>query len=286
MGSNKFILNAEGLGWSTEINNAILEGSQGDILKSASIIANGRAFENAVNDVVRTCPNLGIGLSLNITKGISLCDDVKTLIDTKGVFNNNYLRLIFKAYNPKEKDFMEELEREFRRQIEKALSKSEITHLSSVDDIHSIPKIFDLVCRLAKEYQIPYVRTQFEKPYFIPDLKKYFTFQFIKNIFKSVVLGFFTIFNEAKAHEYDLKTNDYFIGIIYYSMMSALAVVYGVMAIKYKEILIEASINPCRYDDGTINNKFDEYMITRNKKLKEKIENLGFEVTNYVKKEN
>ena len=286
MGSKKFILNAEGLGWSTEINNAILEGSHSDILKSTSIIANGQAFENALNDVVRNCPNLGIGLALNVTKGISLCEDLKTLTDERGYFNKKYLTLLLKAYNPKEKEFMTELEREFRRQIEKTLSKSEITHLSSVDDIHSIPKIFDLVCRLAKEYQIHYVRTHFEKPYLIPDLKKYFSFQFFKNIFKSIFLGIFTVFNESKVHEYELKTNDYLIGIIYNSMMSALAIVYGVMAIRYKEITIEASINPCRYNDGTIDNRFDEYMITRNKKLKEKIENLGFEITNYVKKEN
>ena len=102
---------------------------------------------------------------------------------------------------------------------------------------------------------------------------------------KVCLLNFFTIFNEATAHKYELNTNDYLIGVTYTSMMDALTVSYGVSAIKYDNVTVEALIHPCRYEDGTIDNHFDEYMITKNKKLKEKIEKLGFEITNYVEEE-
>ena len=69
-------------------------------------------------------------------------------------------------------------------------------------------------------------------------------------------------------------------------MMDALTVAYGVSIIKYNNITLEAIIHPCRYEDGTIDNHFDEFLLTKNKKLKEKIEELGYEITNYVKKEN
>ena len=39
--------------------------------------------------------------------------------------------------------------------------------------VHSIPRIFELVCRLAKEYGIRQIRTQYEKPYIIPDVFKH-----------------------------------------------------------------------------------------------------------------
>ena len=74
-------------------------------------------------------------------------------------------------------------------------------------------------------------------------------------------------------------------GVSFTSMMNSLAISYGLMAIKYDKIVAEALIHPCRYEDGTIDNHFEEFQITRNKKLKEKIEQLGFEITNYADKE-
>ena len=68
-------------------------------------------------------------------------------------------------------------------------------------------------------------------------------------------------------------------------MMEALTVSYGVKAIKYDNVVVEALIHPKRYDEGFVDNHFEEYLLTKNKKLKEKIEKLGFEITNYVEKE-
>lgn len=283
--TKKFILNADDFGLSTAINRAVLEGYSSGLLKSVSLVANGEAFKDAVENVLPQCPDLGVGVHLNVIEGLSLCTDIDTLIDEKGMFCNSYIDLLIKAYNPKEKDFFPQLEREFRRQIETVMSRTKVYHIDSHVHIHSIPKIFDLVCRLAKEYGIKQVRTQFEKFYMVPDVHKHLTWKYPINLIKLVLLNTFTIFNEAAIHKYELKTNDYFIGIIYHTMMSALAIAYGVMAIKYDNILVEASINPCRYEDGTINNNFSEYLITKNKKLKEKIEKLGFEITNYVEKE-
>ena len=75
------------------------------------------------------------------------------------------------------------------------------------------------------------------------------------------------------------------LGVSFTSMMNSLAISYGLMAIKYDKVVAEALIHPCRYEDGTIDNHFEEFQITRNKKLKEKIEQLGFEITNYADKE-
>ena len=52
-----------------------------------------------------------------------------------------------------------------------------------------------------------------------------------------------------------------------------------------KDVIVETIIHPSRYEDGTINNRFDEFLLIKNKKLRAKIEKLGFEIANYVKKE-
>ena len=59
------------------------------------------------------------------------------------------------------------------QEIEKVLDKVEAKHLNSHVHVHGIPKIFELTCKLAKEYNINYIRTQFEMPYLLPDIKKY-----------------------------------------------------------------------------------------------------------------
>lgn len=288
MADKKFILTAEGLGVSDASDRAILEGCQEGFAKSVCIVANGNDFDNAINNILPNLQNLGVstGLCLNIIDGKPLCGDITSLIDKNGNFNNSFMNLIIKAYNPKEKDFWNDIEREFRRQIEKTLSKTKITHLSSANNIHSIPKIFELTCRLAKEYQIPYIRTYFEKPYFMPDIGKHFRFNYIINFLKSIFFGMLTIFNESTAHNYELKTNDYFIGIAFERKTTPLSLVYGAGAIKYKNVIIEASICPNRYSDGQVDDNFTEFLLMKNKKLKEKIENLGYEITNYAEKEN
>ena len=185
--------------------------------------------------------------------------------------------------NQKEKDFLSQMEREFRRQIEKVLSKTKVSHISSHAHIHSIPPIFDLVCRLAKEYDIPQVRTHFEKFYFVPEPVRHFKKGYYVDTFRKFFLNFLTVLNENTVKQYGLKTNDYVLGIGYSSTLDALAISYGVNVLKYDNFTVEAIIHPCRYDEGTIDDHFNEYMLARNNKLKEKLLTLKYDITNYVR---
>ena len=281
----RFILNADDFGMSKAANRAIAEAYGYGFLKSASITANGETFDEAINVILPKCPDLGLGIHLNITEGSPICTDVDLLTNADRKFCNSFIKILIKSFNPKEKDFLEQIEREFRRQIETVLSKAKIYHIDSHDDIHAIPPIFDIVCRLAKEYNIPQVRTHFEKFYLVPEFYRHFNKQFYLNLLEKFLLNFFTIFNENTVNKYGLKTNDYIIGTQYSASMDALAIAYGLNTVKYNNITVEALIHPRRYDEGTIDNYFDEYMIARNKKLAEKILRLGYDITNYVVKE-
>lgn len=284
MTRKKFILNADDFGMSHAFNRAVLEGYESGILKSASIVANGSSFEEAVEQVLPDCPELGVGVHLNVIEGKSICEGLTLLTNQEGYFNNTWVQLLIKSFNTKNDLFMEELEKEFRAQIEKVLEKTYVTHIDSHVHVHAIPRIFELVCKLAQEYGIDNVRTQFERPYIIPDVFMHINLKYPINLIKMLILNFFTLFNENKIEKYGLKTNDYLIGVTYTSMMNSLAISCGLMALKYDNIIAEALIHPCRYEDGTIDNHFMEFQITKNKKLKEKIESLGFEITNYKEK--
>ena len=281
----KFILNADDFGMSTAYNRAVLEGYEYGILKSASLTANGEAFEEACTKVIPSCPNLGVGIHLNIIEGKSLCADLDQLTDDEGNFNNSFGELLLKSLNQKNTAFIEQIEKEFRAQIEQVINRTQVTHIDSHVHTHSIPKIFELTAKLAKEYGIKQIRTQFEKPYLMPDVNRIINRKYPINLIKVALLEFFTLINEKTVLKYGLTTNDYLLGVSFTSMMNSLAISYGLMAIKYDKVVAEALIHPCRYEDGTIDNHFEEFQITRNKKLKEKIEQLGFEITNYANKE-
>ena len=281
----KFILNADDFGMSKAYNRAVLEGYESGILKSTSLTANGEAFEEACEKVIPACPDLGVGIHLNIIEGKSLCPDLDQLTDNQGNFNNSFGALLLKSLNPNNKAFMEQIEKEFRAQIEKVISRTKVTHIDSHVHTHSIPKIFELTAKLAKEYGIKQIRTQFEKPYLMPDASRIFNRKYPINLVKVALLEFFTLINEKTVFKYGLMTNDYLLGVSFTSMMNSLAISYGLMAIKYDKVVAEALIHPCRYEDGTIDNHFEEFQITKNQKLKEKIEKLGFEITNYANNE-
>lgn len=281
----KFILNADDFGMSKAYNRAVLEGYESGILKSTSFTANGEAFEEACEKVIPACPDLGVGIHLNIIEGKSLCSDLDQLTDNQGNFNNSFGALLLKSLNPNNKAFMEQIEKEFRAQIEKVISRTKVTHIDSHVHTHSIPKIFELTAKLAKEYGIKQIRTQFEKPYLMPDASRIFNRKYPINLVKVALLEFFTLINEKNVFKYGLTTNDYLLGVSFTSMMNSLAISYGLMAIKYDKVVAEALIHPCRYEDGTIDNHFEEFQITKNQKLKEKIEKLGFEITNYANNE-
>jgi predicted glycoside hydrolase/deacetylase ChbG (UPF0249 family) len=283
--SKKFILSADNLGSSKASNQAILESYSYGLLRSATVRANAVFFDDVINSIIPQCPNLGIGISLEALRGKSICTDLSLLTDDNLNFNNSFLQLLIKSYNPKEIDFLDQVEREFRRQIEKLLSKSKITHISLPIDLYLIPKIFKLTCRLAKEYQIPQVRILFEKLYFPPLFNKCLSIQYFINVIKDLFLMCLSKYYRKIINEYDLLTNDYSLGILYQSKMNSFILSYGLSAINTNHHVVEMIIYPCRYEEGLVDNHFDEFLLSKNLKIKEKLEDLGYEIANYAKKD-
>lgn len=279
MGRKSFILNADGFGTSKASNRAVLNGYHNGFLTSTSLCANGKAFNAAVNEIIPECPNLGTGVHLNISDGRSLTK-APLLTNKRGKFNNNFLQILLKSNN---QEFLKQVEFEFKTQIETVMNYTKPDHIASNMHIHAIPAIFEITAKLAKEYNIPFVRTQYEEMYFVPSVKKYLNFKYPLNILKMILLNNFSQTNKKTVEKYGLKTNDYLIGIEYKGLMDNSTVEYGLQAIE-NDGITEVLINPCDYAVSTIKNRnYTEFLITQNKSLKDKIARMGFDITNYKK---
>jgi len=267
-----YIINADDYGISEENNLAILEASKYGILNSTSVMVNTPYCNYDILQQLLDNEKFRVGLHLNIFEFNTLKKDLKLnskLYDEKGEYHNSFGSVLQKSFD---KDFLEELEEDYRLQIEEAIKHFKPQHIDSHVHMHAIPNIFKLVCKLAKEYQIPYVRTQFEKPYLIPDLKMLSKTNLI-NLVKVCLLSSFTMLNRKEIKQYGLQTNDYIVGVQFTSNMDRNTLYYGYKTNSKKGKLTEALLHPTQNKQKK--NNYNEYLALLDENLLLKLKNLS-----------
>lgn len=274
----KFILCADGFGNNKDYNRAVLNGYSSGFLKSASIVANGEAFSSAVNDILPECQKVSVGVHLNLTRGKSLTNCM-LLTDGNCYFNQKFSDFVKLS---KDNNAINLIEKEFRAQIEKVKATAQIYHINSVDNIHLIPEIFALVCKLAVEYEIPYVRTLNEELYYVPDFKHVFNIKYFSNIPQLVKFNQLTSANINTLKSNALKTNKYIIGVGMHGLMDSKAVEYGLKTLADEDnITVEGVIQPCSYLRDKNDYHAKEYKMTQDKILEDTICRMGFEIISH-----
>jgi predicted glycoside hydrolase/deacetylase ChbG (UPF0249 family) len=131
------------------MNDGILRAHRDGIVTACSIVANGAAFDDAVERL----RELECGVHL-------------TLVEEKPLTSMRFPRK-YTSFVPlylARRISMAAIERELRAQIEKVLAAGvRVTHLNGHQHLHLLPRVFALVARLAREYDIGYVRIVDEK---------------------------------------------------------------------------------------------------------------------------
>ena len=159
----KLIVNADDFGLSEKVNEGIRLAHLNGILTSASLMANGAAFEHAVT-ICQSVPSLDVGIHLTLIEERPLLNPsaVPSLVDPTGRFPRHatvFIRQYFLG-----RFSLQEIHAEMDAQIRKVLSRGiRISHLDSHQHIHLLPQILKIVVSLAREYQIPYIRLPCEK---------------------------------------------------------------------------------------------------------------------------
>ena len=160
--ARNLIVNADDLGWTAGVNRGVAEAHRNGIVTSASLLANGAAFAEAL-DLARETQGLGVGVHLNLNDGAPIAprESVPTLVNDAGQFEGGPDGLLLKIATRGLS--MREVESEWDAQIRKVRDAGvEPTHLDGHKHVHMLPGLFEIALRLAKRHGIGAIRVSHE----------------------------------------------------------------------------------------------------------------------------
>jgi chitin disaccharide deacetylase len=150
------IVNADDFGASQSINEAICRELEAGRVTSATLMANGPGFSEALNPV-REFSACSFGVHLNLTEfpPLTSSPQLKRLLDSRG---NLHPGLRYRLFGPRE---LCAVYREFAAQIRRvAQGGVRISHLDSHWHIHTRPDFLPLIKLLQREFGIGRVRAR------------------------------------------------------------------------------------------------------------------------------
>ena len=157
------IVNADDLGWTEGVNRGIAEAHRKGLVTSTSLLANGRAFESALQ-MARANPELGVGVHLNLSDGppTATAGAVPGLLNSAGNLEGGPESLLLRIAGRSLP--VEEVEREWDAQIRRVREAGiEPSHLDGHKHVQMLPGLFDVALRLAKKHRIRAIRVSHEE---------------------------------------------------------------------------------------------------------------------------
>jgi hopanoid biosynthesis associated protein HpnK len=162
----RLIVNADDFGLTPGINRAIAELHSAGVLTSATLMASGPAFDDAIN-IARAHPDLGVGCHVVLTDGtpVSPPRTIPTLIGADG-----------KKFRPKLTRFVSDLllgrideadiSHEAQAQIELLQSSGiSVSHIDTHKHTHIFPRVARPLLAIAERLGVTAVRNPFESPW-------------------------------------------------------------------------------------------------------------------------
>ncbi len=138
----RLIVTADDAGLDPGMTAGVIEAHRNGIVTACSVVANGVAFDDAIGRL-RDTPSLAAGIHLALVE--------ERALTTGKPMPRDYVHFMLANKG--------DVERELRAQIEKVLATGlHVSHLNGHQHLHMLPKLFELVERLAIEYHIPYIR--------------------------------------------------------------------------------------------------------------------------------
>lgn len=154
----RVIINADDLGFSQHVNQAIEKALVHGWIRSATLMANGPCCNEGVALAHRHRSTAGFGIHLNLTEFQPLSDPsalaTNGLLNKEGSFSGSIRAL------KGDRELMAACFRELDMQILKLRSMGvEITHIDSHHHVHTIPWMLPVIRRLQKKHGIWRMRT-------------------------------------------------------------------------------------------------------------------------------
>lgn len=165
----KLIINADDFGLTPGVNRGIAELYDAGALTSATLMATGTAFDDAVS-LAKARPGLGVGCHIVLTDGVpaSAASRIRTLITPEGQRFRPRLETFILALlsNQIEPD---EIEQEAVAQIRRVQDAGlVVTHLDTHKHTHIFPNVLKALLRAAARTGVRAIRNPFEQPWAFP----------------------------------------------------------------------------------------------------------------------
>ena len=158
------IINADDLGKSSEVNEAIGHALEDGVITSSTIMANSTTWDQ-VHKIIDRNPQASFGVHLNLTEGRALTiNPVLTaagIVDENNVFTKNVRNL------PNYSDeLLQAIKTEWDAQLNKVIKIEgiNVTHIDGHHHIHTFYPFRFILIELLKKYGITKVRNRYNYP--------------------------------------------------------------------------------------------------------------------------
>lgn len=219
----ELILNADDFGLTNGINRGIIRAHRDGILTSATLMATGPAFDDAVEQA-RANPTLGVGCHLVLTGGLAAArwEQIPSLVDKDGRLPNSLTALVASVTTGKV--LAGEIEMELHSQIEKIRRAGiEPSHLDTHKHTHVHPVIMHALGRVARQSGITRVRNPVE------DLRDSWRSNRsdgtnpVRNLAAAATVSAVASGFRAISSKYGLRSPDHFLGLAVTGQLGAAA---------------------------------------------------------------
>jgi hopanoid biosynthesis associated protein HpnK len=156
----RLIVNADDFGLTSGVNRAIIEGNRSGIVTSATLMANAKGTDAAI-DLAKAESGLKTGCHVVLIDGVPLAANLPSLAGNSRRFRTSLKQFAMAAI--RNQIAADEIQREVEAQIRKLQSHGiTLTHLDSHKHTHMFPHILRPMVRAAKACGIRAIRNPFE----------------------------------------------------------------------------------------------------------------------------
>lgn len=208
---NQWTVTADDYGLTRSVTDTILEAVDAGGVNRVSVLANGLAFEYAMQEAVSR-PNLELSVHINLTEGrpVSPVSAIPLLVHSDGFFANTPTRLLLRtlfATRRTRENIIAQIEREVSAQINKlrGYTPGREVSIDGHQHVHMVPAIFQILVRLHRENPFRTVRMP-QEPFFL--VKDGLGFGLIRHFGLNILARY----NRRFAASVGLKFPDMFVG--------------------------------------------------------------------------
>lgn len=154
----QLIVAADDFGLTKSVNEGIARSYEEGIVTSLNLLPSGEAFDDALSLAKKIgLDEAGAHLALTETSALTKPSAIPSLVDSDGRFYRGHADFLLKYISGAIS--LDEVYLEWKAQLKRACETGiNITNLSSHEHIHMLPKVLDILIKLAREYDIPAVR--------------------------------------------------------------------------------------------------------------------------------